>query len=82
MKTVTSNDVLELTAYAAGLWIFLTFSMKNVVSKTTEEDQIDNDVAPVQGYDKVNETETEESLEKALDDILTEEQKEFIKSQQ
>jgi hypothetical protein len=47
MKAITSNDVLELTAYAAGLWIFLTFSMKNMVQKSTQNDQIDNDVAPV-----------------------------------
>lgn len=82
MKAVTSTDVLELVAYAAGLWIFLSFSMGLMVQKVSQKDQIENVEAPVQGYDKVNETETEESLEQALDDILTEEQKEFIKSQQ
>lgn len=27
MKAVSKNDVLELVAYAAGLWIFLSFSI-------------------------------------------------------
>lgn len=81
MKAIKQTDVLELVAYAAGLWIFISFSMGYMVEKITQKDQIVEVVSPVQGYDKVNETETEEELEKALDDILTVEQKEFIKSQ-
>ena len=82
VKAITHHDVLELIAYAAGLWIFLSFSIGHISQKIAQPVQFDNVVAPNQGYNKVNETETEEQLEKALDEILTEEQKEFIKSQQ
>ena len=82
VKAINQNDVLELVAYAAGLWIFLSFSIGHFSQKIAQSDPLDTVVTPHQGYDKVNETETEEALEKALDEILTEEQKEFIKSQQ
>jgi len=47
MKAVTSTDVLELVAYAAGLWIFLSFSMGLMVQKVSQKDQIENVEAPV-----------------------------------
>lgn len=81
MKQISKEDILELVAYAAGLWIFLSYSIGYMVQKAVVNEEISTEVESAQEYNKVNETEAEEELEKALDDILTEEQKEFIKSQ-
>lgn len=47
MKAVTSTDVLELVAFGAGLWIFLTFSIGAIVSKATKQEETAEDREPV-----------------------------------